>query len=98
MANVGGFPNGRRCRGDNPLVVVPILEGGNSGPGPGRPRRRGGGSCSLEVVNLGSEYDDDTREFLVAMDRYRRRSGRRFPNCAEVLAVAKSLGWRKVIT
>lgn len=39
-------------------------------------------------------YEDDEREFIVAMERYRRR--RPFPTCAETLAVLKSLGYRKV--
>jgi hypothetical protein len=36
------------------------------------------------------------REFMVALDRYKRSHHRPFPTCCEVLAVLKSLGYRKV--
>jgi hypothetical protein len=42
------------------------------------------------------DYSDDEREFLAAMDRYRRQNRRPFPTLAEVLAVAVSLGYRRV--
>jgi hypothetical protein len=42
------------------------------------------------------DYSDDEREFLAAMDRYRRQNSRPFPTLAEVLAVAVSLGYRRV--
>ena len=41
-------------------------------------------------------YSDEEREFMTAMDRYKRENKRPFPNCSEVLAVLKSLGYRKV--
>lgn len=42
------------------------------------------------------DYSPDEWEFAAAMDAYKRRTGNRFPAWSEVLAVAKSLGWRKV--
>ena len=44
----------------------------------------------------GSDYSDEERAFLVAMERYKRRNGRPFPTCREVLYVLRSLGYRKV--
>ena len=32
---------------------------------------------------------------MSAMDEYKRRSGRMFPTCSEVLEVIKSLGYEK---
>ena len=60
-------------------------------------RRRGagpGGSISNEM-NAGSTYTDEEREFLVAIDRYKRRNNRPFPTWIEVLDVLRGLGWRK---
>jgi hypothetical protein len=42
-----------------------------------------------------SSYTDDEREFLAAMDRYKRQFNRPHPTWCEVLAVLKSLGWSK---
>lgn len=38
----------------------------------------------------------DEWEFLKAMERYQRRSGRRYPTWREVLKVLRGLGYRKV--
>lgn len=43
----------------------------------------------------GSEYTDDELELLRAVDRYKTRTGRRFPSVTEILSVVKSLGYRK---
>lgn len=44
----------------------------------------------------GHDYTDDELEFMKAMDRYKRENRRPHPTCTEVLAVMKSLGYRKV--
>lgn len=44
----------------------------------------------------GSSYDDEEEEFLRAMQTYMKERNRRFPSFTEVLAVARSLGYRKV--
>jgi hypothetical protein len=44
----------------------------------------------------GSQYDADAVEFMLAMDRYKRVARRPYPTAADVLAVARSLGYRKV--
>lgn len=40
-------------------------------------------------------YSADELEFMLAMERLKRRLGRQ-PTCRDVLAVARSLGYRKV--
>lgn len=40
-------------------------------------------------------YSDEELEFLRAMDRFIHASGNQFPTYVEMLAVAKSLGYRK---
>jgi hypothetical protein len=61
-------------------VVMPVV------------KRRLKASCSAP----GATYDGDELEFLRAMDAYKRRTGRQFPACSEVLGVLKGLGYRKV--
>ena len=46
-------------------------------------------------LNIGSDYTDEEREFLVAVDRYKRVHHRPHPTWREVLALVKSLGYRK---
>lgn len=43
-----------------------------------------------------SSYSDDEREFIVAVEAYKRKHGRSYPANTELLAIAKSLGYRKV--
>jgi hypothetical protein len=40
---------------------------------------------------------EDEREFQVAMDQYKLRSGRQFPTWSEILEVLRSLGYAKRI-
>ena len=44
-----------------------------------------------DIAAAGDEW-----EFLTAMERYQRRTGRRYPTWREVLKVLRSLGYRKV--
>lgn len=46
------------------------------------------------VPHPGSEYTAEQVEFLRAVDRFRAARQRR-PDCREVLAIARSLGYRK---
>jgi hypothetical protein len=43
----------------------------------------------------GSNYSDEEREFLQAIDRYKRTRRRPYPSWREVLNVLRALGWRK---
>ena len=42
------------------------------------------------------EYSPEEAEFLAAMDRYKRVNQRPYPTWREVLAVVRSLGYRRV--
>lgn len=55
------------------------------------PRRRLIDPCTCE-----RDYTDDDREFMLAMERYKRDNGRPFPTWSEALEVLKKLGYRKV--
>jgi len=46
-------------------------------------------------VNIGSSFTDEEREFLVAMQQWMAVTRTRYPSFTQVLAVAKSIGYRK---
>lgn len=41
-------------------------------------------------------YSVDEWDFMTAIDKYKRDTGRRFPTWCEILAIAEALGWRRV--
>lgn len=47
-------------------------------------------------ANLGADYTDDELQFLRAIVAYKQRRKRPFPTWREVLAIARSLGYRRV--
>lgn len=49
----------------------------------------------IDPTTCERDYTPDEIEFMGAMDEYKRRSGRMFPTCSEVLEVLKSLGYEK---
>lgn len=59
----------------------------------GRVNHKGGVGC--EETFPGSDYTDEEREFLLAIDRYKRVARRPYPTWREVLRVLHSLGYRK---
>jgi hypothetical protein len=50
----------------------------------------------IDPTTCERDYTDDEVEFMHALDRYKRASGRMFPTCSEVLEVIRSLGYAKV--
>jgi hypothetical protein len=57
-----------------------------------QPRRR-----QIDPTTCERDYSADEVEFMQALDEYKRKSGRMFPTCSEVLEVLRGLGYRKVI-
>ncbi len=55
------------------------------------PRRR-----QIDPTTCERDYTDDELEFMQALDRYKRESGRMFPTCSELLEVLRKLGYEKV--
>jgi hypothetical protein len=51
----------------------------------------------LPMVRPISVTAEDEREFQVAMEQYKRQSGRAFPTWSEILEVLRSLGYEKRI-
>jgi hypothetical protein len=54
------------------------------------PRRR-----QIDPTTCERDYSDAEIEFMQAMDAYKRKSGRMFPTCSEILEVLTDLGYRK---
>ena len=51
----------------------------------------------IDPTTCERDYTPEEIEFMGAMDNYKRRSGRMFPTCSEVLEVIRSLGYVKQI-
>ena len=50
----------------------------------------------IDPTTCERDYSDDECEFMQAIEAYKRKSGRMFPTCSEVLEVVRSLGYVKV--
>ena len=51
----------------------------------------------IDPTTCERDYTIEEVEFMGAMDNYKRRSGRMFPTCSEVLEVLRSLGYAKQV-
>jgi len=47
----------------------------------------------IDPTTCERDYGPDEVEFMQALDRYKRTSGRMFPTCSEILEVVRSLGY-----
>jgi hypothetical protein len=47
----------------------------------------------IDPTTCERDYTEDEVEFMNALDDYKRKSGRMFPTCSEVLEVVRSLGY-----
>lgn len=50
----------------------------------------------IDPTTCERDYSIDEVEFMNAMDDYKRKSGRMFPTCSEVLEVIRALGYVKL--
>lgn len=50
----------------------------------------------IDPTTCDRDYGPEELEFMQALDRYKRTSGRMFPTCSEVLEVLRSLGYQRV--
>jgi hypothetical protein len=51
----------------------------------------------IDPTTCERDYAVDEMEFMQAIDRYKRSSGRLFPTCSELLGVLRSLGYEKPV-
>ena len=61
----------------------------------GKPRKNDDPETATTSSLRPDEMPADVVEFMTAMDDYKRRHGRPFPNWSEVLQVVKSLGYAR---
>lgn len=59
---------------------------------PRKERRR-----RIDPTTFEKQYTEDEMEFMNAMQRFKERAGKSFPSYGEVIKVAMSLGYRKVV-
>lgn len=60
------------------------------------PRRKKQRRRHIDPTTCEREYNEEEIEFMRAMDEYKRKSGRMFPTCSEVLEVIRGLGYARV--
>ncbi|GIW94331.1 MAG: hypothetical protein KatS3mg110_2372 [Pirellulaceae bacterium] len=81
----------RRTGEDRRKVNVPVAVERRQGECRKAPRRR-----HIDPTTCERDYTPEEIEFMQALDEYKRRSGRMFPTCSEILEVLKSLGYTRV--
>lgn len=50
----------------------------------------------IDPTTCERDYSDAEVEFMNAMDLYKRKNGRMFPTCSEILEVIRDLGYAKL--
>ncbi len=61
----------------------------------GEPRRKVQRRRQIDPTTCERDYSDDEVEFMQAFEAYKRKNGRMFPTCSEVLEVIRDLGYVK---
>ena len=51
----------------------------------------------IDPTTCERDYTDDEIEFMRALDEYKRKNGRMFPTCSEILEVVRDLGYTRDI-
>jgi len=59
-------------------------------------RREGDRRRQVDPTTCEKEYSDEEREFMIAIEEYKRRFNRPFPTWTEVLEVIRALGYAKL--
>lgn len=80
-------PNSERRSGDPGALDVGVMK---------NPRRKKQRRRHIDPTTCERDYSDPEIEFMRAMDDYKRKSGRMFPTCSEVLEVVRDLGYYRL--
>lgn len=78
----------RGDRRDGVEVTKPAKNSGNVD------KRRKDRRRQIDPTTCERDYSNDEVEFMKAVDNYKRRTGRMFPSCGEVLEVVAELGYK----
>ena len=60
--------------------------------------RTSGRRRHVDPTTCERDYQPEELEFMQAVEHYKRRNGRPFPTCSELLEVVRSLGYVRVTT
>jgi hypothetical protein len=86
-----------RRRGDRRRGEIAPEEARKSEPAPKLERReKVNRRRQIDPTTCERDYTEQEVEFMNALDDYKRKSGRMFPTCSEVLEVIRSLGYVKL--
>jgi len=69
---------------------TPVAEERRQEPRRKAPRRR-----QIDPTTCERDYTNDEIEFMQALDDYKRKNGRMFPTCSEILEVIRDLGYQR---
>lgn len=83
--------NGNRTNDDRREEVEAIGAEAN-----GSERRKVQRRRLIDPTTCERDYTGDEIEFMQEMDEYKRRSGRMFPTCSEILEVLRGMGYVRV--
>lgn len=84
-----GKTSDRRSQSDRRKADVPVAEERRQAPRRAKVQRR----RQIDPTTCERDYSGDEIEFMQALDAYKRRSGRMFPTCSEILEVIRDLGY-----
>ena len=80
----------RQDNSDRRQTDRPVAEQRRKGERRKTQRRR-----QIDPTTCERDYTPEEIEFMKALDAYKRRSGRMFPTCSEILEVIRALGYAR---
>jgi hypothetical protein len=86
----------RRSAERRGVMSLPPAAAVASAPAPLERRRKVNRRRQIDPTTCERDYSVDEVEFMTAIDDYKRKSGRMFPTCSEVLEVVRGLGYIKL--
>lgn len=79
-------------RDDEPKALEPVIVDGTTLERREKVNRR----RQIDPTTCERDYSESEVEFMNAMDEYKRKNGRMFPTCSEVLEVIRGLGYAQL--
>lgn len=83
--------DGRRKATDRRKQAAPVAVERRTGERREKVSRR----RQIDPTTCERDYSDDEVAFMNALDQYKRKNGRMFPTCSEILEVIRDLGYVK---
>jgi hypothetical protein len=83
----------RRAKSDPPAEAA----GGETAPPRAERREKKERRRRIDPTTFDKQYSEEEIEFMNAMQRFKERTGKAFPSYGDVLRVAASLGYRRLV-